>query len=64
MALLHAEKHEWVLTEVYDDGMVTIRRPHSGFSGVHLLYEATEYKLFPNLTALRAYARIMGLDIG
>lgn len=63
MALLHDNKYEWVITEVYDDGMVAIRCPHSGVSEDHLLSEVTEDTLFPNLTALRAYARLMGLEI-
>jgi hypothetical protein len=61
MALLHDNKYEWVITAVYDDGMVTIKCPHSGVREDHLRYEADV--LFPNLTVLRAYARLMGLEI-
>ena len=65
MALLYDNKYEWVITGVDYDGMVAIKCPHSGVNENHLISEVTEKdKLFPNLTALRAYARLMGLDIG
>jgi hypothetical protein len=63
MALLHDNKYEWVITEVYYDGMVALKCPHSGVREDHLLFEVTDDTLFPNLTVLRAYARLMGLEI-
>lgn len=66
MALLHNNKYEWVIVGVYDDGVIAIECPQSGVSGNHITTTVQEGadKLFPNLTVLRVYARLMGLDIG